>query len=103
MSTGSWSGASTWGPVEFVEVVPNERVVFTFGWDVPEHPIPAGSTTVTITLIPDGDKTRVQLVHSGLPADAHADHRHGWDHFLSRLAVVATGGDAGPDRVPAAS
>ena len=26
---------------EFVEVVPNERVVFTFGWDEPDHPIPA--------------------------------------------------------------
>src|ERR1700722_8363501 len=29
---------------EFVEVVPNEKVVFTFGWDQPDHPIPAGST-----------------------------------------------------------
>ena len=44
---------------EFVEVVPNERVVFTFGWDEPGHPIPARSTQVEITLIPDGDKTRV--------------------------------------------
>src|SRR6267142_3130448 len=42
---------------EFVEVVPDQRVVFTFGWDAPGHPIPSGSTTVTITLIPEGDKT----------------------------------------------
>jgi uncharacterized protein YndB with AHSA1/START domain len=86
---------------EFVEVVANERVVFTFGWDLPDHPIPAGSTTITITLIPDGEKTRVQLVHSGLPADAITDHRGGWDHFLGRLAIVATGGDPGPHQVPA--
>ena len=26
------------GRGEFVEVVPNERVVFTFGWDMPDNP-----------------------------------------------------------------
>ena len=88
---------------EFIEVVPNERVAYTFGWDLPDHPIPAGSTTVTITLIPEGDKTRVQLVHTGLPADAIDDHRGGWDHFLGRLGVVATGGDPGPHQDPESS
>jgi uncharacterized protein YndB with AHSA1/START domain len=28
---------------EFLEVVPNERVVFSFGWAQPGHPIPSGS------------------------------------------------------------
>jgi uncharacterized protein YndB with AHSA1/START domain len=87
---------------EFVEIVPNEKVVFTFGWDQPGHPIPAGSTTVEYTLVPEGDKTRVRLVHRGLPDDAVADHTNGWDHYLSRLAVVGGGGDAGPDRMPGA-
>ncbi len=27
---------------EFVEVVPDQKVAFTFGWDEPGHPIPAG-------------------------------------------------------------
>ena len=85
---------------EFVEVVPDERVVFTFGWDEPGHPIPAGSTRVEISLTPEGDKTRVHLVHRGLPADAVADHTGGWDHYLGRLAVAAAGGDPGPDRLP---
>lgn len=85
------------GTGEFLEVVPNEKVVFTFGWDEPNHPIPAGSTEVEITLIPEGEKTRVRLVHRGLPDDAVADHSEGWDFYLNRLAVVATGGDAGPE------
>ncbi len=83
---------------EFVEIVPDEKVVFTFGWDEPDHPIPARSTEVEITLVPDGDKTRVRLVHRGLPDDAVDDHIKGWDHYLSRLAVAASGGDPGPDR-----
>ena len=78
---------------EFVEVVANEKIVFTFGWNEPGHPIPAGSTQVAITLIPDGDETLVRLVHSGLPDGAISDHGDGWQHFLDRLAIVAAGGE----------
>jgi uncharacterized protein YndB with AHSA1/START domain len=81
----------------FLEVVPNEKVVFTFGWDLPDHPIPAGSTTVEITLIPEGDATLVRVVHSGLPDDAIADHLVGWNYYLGRLDTVVSGGDSGPD------
>ena len=45
----------------FVEVVPDQRVVFTFGWDLPGHPIPAGSTEVEITLEPVGSSTLLRL------------------------------------------
>lgn len=84
----------------FVEVVPNEKVVFTFGWDQPDHPIPAGSTEVEIRLFPEGDATRVRLVHRGLPDDAVADHGGGWTRSLDRLAVAAAGGTNQPDTVP---
>ena len=85
---------------EYVEVVPHEKVVFTFGWDAAEHGIPPGSTTVEITLHPEGAATRVRLVHRGLPDDALADHGFGWAHYLGRLATAATGGDPGPDDPP---
>jgi len=83
----------------FIEVVPLEKVVFSFGWDVPGHPIPAGSTIVEITLHPEGDKTRVRLVHRGLPDDAIEDHGRGWAHYTSRLAAVAVGADPGPETI----
>ncbi len=85
------------GVGEFVEVVPDSKVVFTFGWDEPGHPIPAGSTEVEITLIPDGEKTKVRLVHRSLPDDAVTDHASGWGRYLDRLAIVSAGGDVGPD------
>ncbi len=81
----------------FLEVVTDEKVVFSFGWDLPNHPIPAGSTTVEITLIPEGDATRVRLVHSGLPEDAVGDHSKGWTYYLTRLETVLNGEDPGPD------
>ena len=86
---------------EYVEVVEHEKVVFTFGWEQEGNPITPGSTTVEISLHPEGDKTRVRLVHSGLPEDAVSDHGTGWEHYLSRLATAATGGDPGPDQPPA--
>jgi uncharacterized protein YndB with AHSA1/START domain len=82
---------------EYVEVVPNERVVHTFGWDMPGNPITPGSTTVTYELIDESGKTRLRMTHSGLPEDAIADHTRGWDHYINRLATVASGGNAGPD------
>jgi uncharacterized protein YndB with AHSA1/START domain len=85
---------------EYLEVVPHERVVFTFGWAEEGHPIPPGSTTIEISLHPEGAKTRVRLTHRGLPEDAVSDHTGGWDRYLDRLATCVAGGDPGPDVAP---
>jgi uncharacterized protein YndB with AHSA1/START domain len=79
-----------------VEVVENELVVFTWGW---EHgpPVPPGSTTVAIELVPDGDGTLIRLTHSDLPPDQVEIHRIGWDHYVGRLADVSAGHDPGPN------
>ena len=82
---------------QYVEVVPNRRVVFTWGWEGEGSPAPPGSSTVEITLVPDGDGTILRLVHHGLPEEARDAHAHGWTHYLSRLAVAAPGRDPGPD------
>lgn len=83
----------------FVELEPNRRIVFTWGWQ--GHPtVPPGSTTVEIDLIPDGDGTLVRLVHRGLPPEDQPIHRAGWDRYLPRLALAAEGGNPGPDRPP---
>ena len=96
--SGTYQGAG-----EFVEVVPQERLVFTFGWEQEGNPITPGSTTVEITLHPEGSKTRLRLVHRGLPDDAVEPHIQGWTHYLDRLAQRAAGGDPGPDRGPGGS
>lgn len=75
---------------EFVEVVPNRRVVFTWGWQASEI-VPPGSSTVEIDLEPEGSGTRLRLVHRGLPEGAVVAHTEGWDYFLPRLINVAEG------------
>ncbi len=82
---------------EFVEVTPYSRVVFTWGWEEGDNPVPPGASTVEIVLVPDGEGTIVRLTHSGLPDEARDAHAHGWEHFLGRLRTRAAGGDPGPD------
>jgi uncharacterized protein YndB with AHSA1/START domain len=83
----------------FLELVPQSRVVFTWGWQ--DHPtVPPGSSTVEIELVPDGDGTLVRLTHRGLPAEEFNVHLVGWQHYIPRLAIAAEGGDPGPDRGP---
>jgi hypothetical protein len=60
-------------------------------------PKPSGSTTVEISLVPEGAGTQVHVVHCGLAgpmADAHAG---GWSNYLGRLAALAA------ERVPTAA
>ena len=82
----------------FVEVTPPRRVVFTWGWEIEGSPVSPGSSTVEVDLEPDGDGTLVRLTHRDLPADAFTEHQAGWEHYLDRLAVSATGRDPGPDQ-----
>jgi uncharacterized protein YndB with AHSA1/START domain len=92
----------------FVEVDPPHRIAWTWGWEPTgdaRTAIEPGSTTVEIELVPaDADTTIVRLTHTGLAAgDSAANHGHGWEHYLGRLAIAATGGDPGPDTMATAA
>lgn len=88
---------------EFVTVEPPHRIVFTWGWDAPGRPVPAGSTIVEIELIPQGRGTLLRLVHRGLSGAQREKHATGWPHYLARLKIAARGGEPGPDPLAVAS
>ena len=84
---------------EFVELDPPRRLVHTWGW-MPGgmSKVAAGTSTVEIELVPNGDGTTLHFRHSGLPdEDAAQSHAHGWEHYLERLATAAGGKDPGRD------
>lgn len=84
---------------EFVELVRDERVVFTWGWI--DHPaVPPGSSTVEISIAPDGEGSMVTITHHGLPDDEVEVHIMGWKHYLPRLARAAEGLHIEPDTGP---
>jgi uncharacterized protein YndB with AHSA1/START domain len=82
----------------YVEVVPNRKIAFTWGYVSAHMGVPAGSTLVEITLEDRKPGTLVRLVHHGLPTDeAKRAHDDGWQHYIARLKTSAEGGDPGPD------
>jgi uncharacterized protein YndB with AHSA1/START domain len=81
------SGVSIEGT--YLEVVPNRKVVFTWGSVESLEP---GQSTVEFLLDPDGGGTLVRLRHYGLPRPAVEPHRRGWVYSgLVKLKDAAEG------------
>lgn len=81
---------------EYVEIVPNEKIVMTWGWEKSKL-LPPGSSTVEFRLTPKENGTLLVLTHSGLPAVEVASHQQGWAHYMVRLQTLAQGQDPGVD------
>jgi uncharacterized protein YndB with AHSA1/START domain len=82
---------------EFKEVVPNEKLVLSWGWEAAGHPIPVGSTEVEVGFTENGEQTIVRVEHRGLPKSEELNQAYGWQHYLGRLGVLCVGRDPGPD------
>jgi uncharacterized protein YndB with AHSA1/START domain len=80
------------GPVmrgEYLELVPYERIVFSFGWEPTEGapPIAPCSTRVEVSLVGHEGDTILTLRHT-LPAADADHHRAGWELYLPRLVAA---------------
>lgn len=83
-----------------MELDPPRRVVITWGRGGSET-FPPDASTLEVTLVPEGDGTRLSIVHSGLPEAEKGPHAEGWRYYLARLATVAAGGDPEVQVIPA--
>jgi uncharacterized protein YndB with AHSA1/START domain len=81
----------------YVEIKPFDRIVFTWGWEENNSPLPPGTSTVEVTFTPASNGTLLRLRHYGLPPPLYKMHVDGWDYFLPRLHAVVEGRDPGPD------
>jgi uncharacterized protein YndB with AHSA1/START domain len=65
------------------EIVPNEKLVFTWAW----KSTPERESLVTVTVKPDGDGTIMTLLHEQFFDEAARDnHNKGWTAIMDRLA-----------------
>ena len=74
---------------EVLEVVPLERIVFTYGY-ADGKMIPPGGSRVTIELEPVGSATRLRLTHEVADEQVRDAHVQGWRYQLSLFANIAT-------------
>jgi uncharacterized protein YndB with AHSA1/START domain len=73
-------GVETLG--EVLDVLPPERIAFTYGY-ASGTPIPPGGSRVTIRLEPWAEGTRLQLRHEFAEAGPREEHVQGWRFQLS--------------------
>ncbi len=67
---------------KYLEVVPNERLVFTWAW----HSTPERESRVALTFKPEGDLTFLTITHDRFFDEAARDgHERGWIGTLDRL------------------
>lgn len=67
---------------EYLAIDPPRLLSFT--WQSPytgPHP-----SVVTVTLHPEGESTRLVLVHEALPPETTPDHESGWGSIIENLA-----------------
>ncbi len=74
---------------EVLEVVPPERISFTYGF-VSGTPMPPGASRVTIRLEAHQDGTRLRLAHEFTDAAVRDEHIQGWRYQLSVFGNVVT-------------
>jgi uncharacterized protein YndB with AHSA1/START domain len=75
---------------EYIELVHNEKIVMTFGWEKSKL-VPPGSSTLEFLLTPKDNGTLLLLTHYDLPAEEIASHQKGWAHFMTQLQLIAEG------------
>jgi uncharacterized protein YndB with AHSA1/START domain len=72
---------------EIVQIMPPERIVFTYGY-ASGRPIAPGESQVTIRLEPHEQGTRVHLSHEVADAAVRDEHVQGWRYQLSVFGNV---------------
>jgi len=80
-------GGEIWLAGRFLEVVPHERLVFTFTRTaVPEFGIEPVDTRVTLTFASEGNSTRLQFRQEFFASTELCDsHQQGWTTGFARL------------------
>jgi uncharacterized protein YndB with AHSA1/START domain len=82
--TSPETGKELWQGGVFREVVPPERLVFTFSWE--EEGERGLETLVTVTFADEGGKTRMTFHHAPFQTVAERDgHGYGWNSTFDRL------------------
>jgi uncharacterized protein YndB with AHSA1/START domain len=81
---------------EYLEIIQNEKIVMTWGWEKSTI-VPPGSSKVEFKLTPKDKGTLLTLTHFDLPVEEIASHVQGWNHYMGRILLLAEGGDPGID------
>ena len=79
-------GTEHWKRGVYREIVPPERIVFTFAWEDADGQ-PGAELVTTVTFADEGIKTRLTLQQTGFASvDGRDNHMGGWTSCFDRFA-----------------
>ena len=83
----------------YVEIDSPRRLVVTWGRRGSKE-MPPFSSTLEVSFAVEGNGTRVNIVHHGLPTSEARRHELGWRHYLGRLRLIGEGKPVAPHSTP---
>jgi uncharacterized protein YndB with AHSA1/START domain len=81
---------------EYKEIIRNEKIVMTWGWEGSDI-MPPGSSSVEFLLIPQNNGTLLRLIHHDIPEEKRSSNNDGWTHYMDRLKRLSQGESIGED------
>ncbi|WLR48018.1 SRPBCC family protein [Halobacillus litoralis] len=81
---------------EYKEIVQNEKIVMTWGWEGSDI-MPPGTSTVEFLLEEQDNGTLLKLTHYDIPIEKIHSNNDGWTHYMERCKGIAEGVDIGVD------
>jgi uncharacterized protein YndB with AHSA1/START domain len=71
------------------EVIPPEKLVFTWEWQNDPDRGESGDSLITVEFHDRGGRTEVVLTQAGFPSEAsRKDHQSGWEECLASIAKL---------------
>lgn len=72
---------------EYKEVKPNEKLVYTWNWDVASDNVKKSDHQLTITFSADGDGSKIAVTQENFQdGEAVKPHQEGWEKALNDLS-----------------
>jgi uncharacterized protein YndB with AHSA1/START domain len=79
------------------EIIPNEKLQFTWQWET--SPSDPSDTLVTVEFKKSGKHTRLVFTHENFATEELVkEHREGWEGALSKLSKIITKGGIGHEK-----
>jgi len=87
----------------YTEVVPNERLAYSWVWNMNDEGSESGYT-LNITFSPDGEGSKLKVVQEGFSGPEFLKpHEDGWEKGLNDLSSYLTSGSTEQQNAPASS
>mgnify|MGYP003575103302 CR=1 FL=1 len=84
---------------KYLEVVPNEKLVYTWRWQAPDEALDDSEYKLSINFQSSGEGSRIDISQEAVNSrESIKPHQHGWEEALNHLSDFLSSDRSGADR-----